>query len=170
MSEQNRIIGGGSTADDPEFDIDSIDAAIAAVADRWEDRRSKQYPQMPPFVPRSLPPPEMVEFLEEVKEAFKSSTKQHPSLEIVGAGRISGIPDGVEVEGFTRICEDSVVEAVRADLIARHMVGMAKYGVALDKANLTHRDWLQLAYEETLDKANYLKGAIMDLDAGKVLK
>lgn len=61
---------------------------------------------------------------------------------------------------------DSVVDAVRSDLLRRSEVGIAKYGVTLDRTDLNLRDWLQHAYEETLDQANYLKRAIMEIDAG----
>lgn len=60
---------------------------------------------------------------------------------------------------------DSVVAAVRADLLSRSELGIAKYGVTLDRTDLNLRDWLQHAYEETLDQANYLKRAIMEIDA-----
>lgn len=59
---------------------------------------------------------------------------------------------------------DTVVESVRADLLNRSQVGITKYGVTLDRTDLTLRDWLQHAYEETLDQANYLKRAIIELD------
>lgn len=59
---------------------------------------------------------------------------------------------------------DNVVEAVRADLLSRSQVGIQKYGVTLDRTDLNLRDWLQHAYEETLDQANYLKRAIIELD------
>lgn len=59
---------------------------------------------------------------------------------------------------------DPVVEAVRADLLARSRAGLLKYGVPLAREDLNLRDWLQHAYEETLDQANYLKCAIMALD------
>jgi hypothetical protein len=59
---------------------------------------------------------------------------------------------------------DTVVEAVRADLLRRSQFGIAKYGVTLDRTDLNLRDWLQHAYEETLDQANYLKRAIIELD------
>ena len=59
---------------------------------------------------------------------------------------------------------DSVVEAVRSDLLNRSQIGVAKYGTTLDRTDLNLRDWLQHAYEETLDQANYLKRAIMELD------
>lgn len=59
---------------------------------------------------------------------------------------------------------DPVVESVRSDLLARSRAGLLKYGVGLDRADLTLRDWLQHAYEECLDQANYLKRAIMELN------
>lgn len=61
--------------------------------------------------------------------------------------------------------QDSVVEAVRDDLLRRSRVGLSKYGVSLDRADLSIRDWLNHAYEECLDQANYLKRTIMLLDA-----
>ena len=60
---------------------------------------------------------------------------------------------------------DPVVEAVRADLLSRSQVGIAKYGTTLERSDLNLRDWLQHAYEEHLDAANYLKRAIIELDA-----
>jgi hypothetical protein len=60
--------------------------------------------------------------------------------------------------------KDPVVEAVRADLLQRSQFGIAKYGTMLDRTDLTLRDWLQHAYEECLDQANYLKRSIMEID------
>jgi len=62
---------------------------------------------------------------------------------------------------------DSVVEAVRADLLRRSQIGIAKYGVSLDRTDLKLRDWLQHAYEECLDQANYLKRCIVTIDEEK---
>lgn len=59
---------------------------------------------------------------------------------------------------------DSVIEAVRHDLLQRSQVGIAKYGVTLERTDLSLRDWLQHAYEETLDQANYLKRTIIELE------
>lgn len=59
---------------------------------------------------------------------------------------------------------DPIVEAVRADLLRRSEAGVAKYGLTLARTDLSLRDWLQHAYEEALDLANYLKCAIVDLD------
>jgi hypothetical protein len=50
--------------------------------------------------------------------------------------------------------------------LARSQTGVAKYGTTLARTDLNLRDWLQHAYEETLDQANYLKRAIMEIDNG----
>ena len=59
----------------------------------------------------------------------------------------------------------ATVEAVREDLARRAEFGLAKYGqtVADNPADL--RAWLQHAYEETLDKAVYLRRAMAEMDA-----
>ena len=62
---------------------------------------------------------------------------------------------------------DPIVEAVRDDLLQRSQVGISKYGVTLARDDLSLRDWLQHAYEETLDQANYLKRAIVEIDNAK---
>ena len=49
------------------------------------------------------------------------------------------------------------VAAVQADLEARSVRGLAKYGVTLGDAPLTERDLIQHAYEEALDLACYLR-------------
>ncbi|MCZ8100606.1 MAG: hypothetical protein O9972_22185 [Burkholderiales bacterium] len=59
---------------------------------------------------------------------------------------------------------DAVVDAVRSDLLRRSQIGIKKYGVTLERKDLSLRDWLQHAYEEHLDAANYLKRAIMEID------
>ena len=50
--------------------------------------------------------------------------------------------------------EDPVVAAVRADMLKRSQVGIAKYGVTLARNDLSLRDWLQHAFEEALDMAS----------------
>ena len=52
---------------------------------------------------------------------------------------------------------DPIVEAVRAKLLHRSQVGIAKYGVTLARPDLTRLDWLRHAQEEALDLANYLE-------------
>ena len=62
---------------------------------------------------------------------------------------------------------DKIVEAVRNDLLIRSQLGIAKYGMTLERSDLTLRDWLQHAYEECLDQANYLKRCIIEIDDKK---
>lgn len=59
---------------------------------------------------------------------------------------------------------DEVVEAVRADLLQRSQVGIKKYNTTLERTDLELKDWLQHAYEEALDMANYLKRSIIELE------
>lgn len=60
---------------------------------------------------------------------------------------------------------DRIVEAVRADLLARSQFGLKKYGRGLDtRQGFTLRDWLHYQYEELLDAANYAKCAIMFIE------
>lgn len=59
---------------------------------------------------------------------------------------------------------DLTVESVREDLLNRSQVGIKKYGTTLDRTDLTLKEWLQHAYEECLDQANYLKRSIKKLE------
>lgn len=60
-------------------------------------------------------------------------------------------PTGTEA----RVCQD---------IAARQALGVRKYGVTVEANPLTLRDWLQHAYEETLDQAVYLRRAIEQID------
>ena len=62
--------------------------------------------------------------------------------------------------------EDSIVVSVKSDLDARSERGISKYGVTLDRTDLTSKDWMQHAYEELLDGACYLK-KLITLDGAK---
>jgi len=55
---------------------------------------------------------------------------------------------------------DRIVEAVKADLSRRSEKGKLKYGVHVGDNPLSHRKWLEYAYEEALDMAVYLKRAM----------
>ena len=50
------------------------------------------------------------------------------------------------------------------DIIARQQRGIEKYGTTVEENNLGLKAWLQHAYEETLDKAIYLKRAIEEME------
>ena len=52
---------------------------------------------------------------------------------------------------------DPIVEAVRQKLHDRSQLGLKKYGVGLDRTDLSRLDWLRHAQDEALDLANYLE-------------
>ena len=58
--------------------------------------------------------------------------------------------------------KDTIVDEVRKDLLRRSEVGIKKYNTTLDRTDLSHKEWLQHAYEEALDMALYLKRAIKE--------
>lgn len=58
------------------------------------------------------------------------------------------------------IISDSVTDEVIQDIKDRREKGYSKYGVTLDREDLTREEWLTHAYEEALDFANYLKKLI----------
>jgi hypothetical protein len=55
---------------------------------------------------------------------------------------------------------DTIVLSVIEDLNSRSILGINKYKTTLDREDLSRKDWLQHAYEECLDQANYLKKLI----------
>jgi len=52
---------------------------------------------------------------------------------------------------------DPIVEAVRLKLLSRSQTGLHKYGVGLDRQDLSRRQWLIHLQEELLDAACYLE-------------
>lgn len=60
--------------------------------------------------------------------------------------------------------KDSIVEAVRQELLERSEVGIKKYNTTLDREDLELSDWLVHAYQELLDGALYLKRAKKDVE------
>jgi len=77
---------------------------------------------------------------------------EEPKINIINPTPLFGITD------------DKVVQAVMNDLNERSKIGKEKYNTTLERTDLNLKDWLQHAYEETLDKANYLKRAILELE------
>jgi hypothetical protein len=59
----------------------------------------------------------------------------------------------------------NIVESVKRDLDARAALGLKKYGVGLERTDLSERDWVQHAYEEALDLACYLRRLLEEFDA-----
>jgi len=66
---------------------------------------------------------------------------------------------------------DKNVEAIRAMLLQRSEIGLAKYGTTTaDDTTTTLEQWLQHLLEETLDSAVYIVTAINKLNAVKGIK
>lgn len=95
--------------------------------------------------------------------AHKSATQDLGDLAKADANRLRIIADTVD-NGEKR---DPVVEQVRADLLRRSQLGIKKYGTTLADNPAELKEWLNHAYEEALDLANYLQSAIMKID-GKI--
>jgi hypothetical protein len=63
-----------------------------------------------------------------------------------------------------RLIDVTGIEAeVCSDIAERQRKGIEKYGVTVADNSLTHKEWLQHAYEEALDHAIYLKRAMKEL-------
>ena len=58
----------------------------------------------------------------------------------------------------------NTLDSVIRDMIDREKLGLEKYGTTVDREDFSLRDWLQHAYEESLDKSLYLKAAIRVID------
>lgn len=52
---------------------------------------------------------------------------------------------------------DPIIERVRVKLLARSQAGIAKYGVTLERDDLTREQWLRHLQEELLDAAGYIE-------------
>ncbi len=68
--------------------------------------------------------------------------------------------------GINAPSPDPVIEQLVAELRRRSAVGLKKYGAPLSREDLSLKDWLQHALEETLDNAGYLQAAINSLESG----
>ena len=53
--------------------------------------------------------------------------------------------------------KDSIVEAVVQKFLQRSEFGIKKYGVTLDRTDLSLKDWIQHTQEELMDAILYLE-------------
>jgi len=61
---------------------------------------------------------------------------------------------------MTTAPDSAALASLLEDFRQREQVGIAKYGVTVDRTDLTHVQWLQHALEESMDNCLYLKRAI----------
>lgn len=62
------------------------------------------------------------------------------------------------------VTRDSVIESLRERLLQRSDRGISKYGVTLDRTDLSLAEWLAHARDEALDFAAYCERAIKDIE------
>ena len=72
---------------------------------------------------------------------------------------------GTEAKPYkeTEVIQDSIVESVVKQFKDRSNVGIAKYGVTLDRDDLTLIEWLEHTKQEQMDSVLYLEKAIKEL-------
>jgi hypothetical protein len=82
------------------------------------------------------------------------------------AGALFGyeFTDELQPRPVSRDYPSGVEASVCADIADRQRKGIAKYGLTVAENPLKLKQWLQHAYEETLDKAVYLKRAILEME------
>lgn len=82
--------------------------------------------------------------------------------------RIKRTPDGQWEPFYPEELEQPMVSGIEAkvcaDIAARQVLGINKYGTTVANNPLDLRQWLQHAYEEALDQAIYLRRAMQELD------
>lgn len=60
--------------------------------------------------------------------------------------------------------KDSIVEAVREDLLNRSELGIRKYNTTLDRIDVDTVGWINHLYEELLDASLYAKRAMKSIE------
>lgn len=61
---------------------------------------------------------------------------------------------------------DPVVERVREKFKQRSQAGLAKYGVGLDRPDLTREQWMTHLQEELMDAVNYIEAEKYNTENG----
>lgn len=75
---------------------------------------------------------------------------------------VSADPETVEVDDYSKAC--NITKNIIKDLIDSDKKGVEEYGTTVDREDYSLKEWLQHAYEETLDTAKYLAAAIKKLE------
>jgi hypothetical protein len=75
---------------------------------------------------------------------------------------VSTDPKMVEVDDYSKAC--NITKGIIKDLIDSDKKGVEEYGTTVDREDYNLKEWLQHAYEETLDTAKYLAAAIKKLE------
>jgi hypothetical protein len=77
---------------------------------------------------------------------------------------------GTEAKPYREeVIKDSIVESVVKQFKERSDVGIAKYGVTLDREDLTLIEWLEHTKQEQMDSVLYLEKAIKELKKQSII-
>ena len=78
---------------------------------------------------------------------------------------------GTEAKPYkeTEVIQDSIVESVIKQFKDRSNVGIAKYGVTLDRDDLSLIEWLEHTKQEQMDSVLYLEKAIKELKKQNII-
>ena len=78
---------------------------------------------------------------------------------------------GTEAKPYreTEVVKDSIVESVVKQFKDRSNVGIAKYGVTLDRDDLSLIEWLEHTKQEQMDSVLYLEKAIKELKKQNII-
>jgi len=68
-------------------------------------------------------------------------------------------PNPISRNGYTL---DPIIERVREKFLSRSQAGLKKYGVGLDRKDLSRLDWLNHHQQELMDAAAYVERQIVD--------
>lgn len=63
---------------------------------------------------------------------------------------------------------DSIVDSVIQKFLQRSAIGKEKYGVTLDRTDLSVKDWIQHAQEELMDGILYLEKLKKEINSQKI--
>ena len=78
---------------------------------------------------------------------------------------------GTEAKPYREeVIQDSIVESVIKQFKDRSNVGIAKYGVTLDRDDLTLIEWLEHTKQEQMDSVLYLEKAIKELKEKSIVE
>lgn len=83
-------------------------------------------------------------------ETLKDSTEQEN-------GYYQALKDILRLSKPKTIMKDTIVESVIEQFKERSETGINKYGVTLDRTDLTHLEWINHAQEEAMDMILYLE-------------
>ena len=85
-------------------------------------------------------------------------------IDLIGQNGNDGLHYGMPIAEAEKTGEgiDPIAESVRTKILHRSQFGLQKYGVGLDRGDLTTLDWLIHAQEEAMDLAAYLEVLIQD--------